>query len=141
MRESAQLCSLRDRHVEHVRICPCTRPPGFRGCSPSTVAGLAGDVRVRQEVHLDLQRAVAALQDSWRPPLTLKEKRPDRSRTFASCVSAKACGWSPRAGRRIRARRTTDWARPHVRVELFDARDRAVAAGLAAPLRRDASVR
>jgi hypothetical protein len=67
---------LLDRHVQHVgdRLA---LEADLQGVAVITlaVADLAGDVDVRQELHLDLDDP-SPVQASQRPPLTLKEKRP-----------------------------------------------------------------
>ena len=48
------------------------------------LADVAGDVDVGQEVHLDLDDAVAPVASSQRPPLTLNEYRPVAARFLDS---------------------------------------------------------
>ena len=130
-----ELCGLRDRHVEHVRdgLALVLDLQGFAVVA-SAMADLAGYVHVGQEVHLDLQRAVA-LTGLAASALHIEG---EASRTVAThlrllCFGKKLADLVPhaRVGRRIRARCPTNRALVHVHdlVELFDARDRAVAAG------------
>src|SRR5438552_5437467 len=131
-----ELQRLLDRHLEHVRDrlaleahlerLPVVTPP---------VAGLARDVHVRQEVHLDLDLAVALARlaataaDVEREPsgpvaahLRLRRQRVE----LADVVE------QLRVRRRIRARRPTDRRLvdlDHL-VEAVDALDRVVVAGL-----------
>jgi hypothetical protein len=67
---------LLDRHVEHLGDAAALVEHLERlAVVALAVAGVAGHVQVGQEVHLDLDHAVA-LAGSQRPPFTLNEKRP-----------------------------------------------------------------